>query len=101
MAKKAKIRWYPREWRKKLGWTLEKASGVSGIGLSYLSDLEKGRRRWNEDHLEALAHAYGIDAEDLLWNPDIGPPLWRIIKGMDPADQVQAAKILETFKKTG
>jgi transcriptional regulator with XRE-family HTH domain len=102
MAKKAKIQWYAREWRKKKGFSLEQAAGRASMAVSYLSDLEKGNRRWNQDHLDILSNAYGIDPEDLFWNPEKGPPLWRIIDGIKPEDQAQAAKILETFaKKTG
>lgn len=102
MAKKHKIRIFPREWRKKAGLNLEKASERLQMAVSYLSDLEKGKRRWNQDHLDAFASAYGIDAEDLFWNPEVGPPLWRIFNSIPAENQAQAAKILETFaKKTG
>lgn len=103
MAKKPKIQWYAREWRKKRGLTLEGAADrLDGMALSYLSDLEKGKARWNSDHLEAFAHAYGIDPEDLLWNPDAPAPLQVIINKIAKADRENAAKALEGFiKKAG
>lgn len=102
MAKKAKIRVYAREWRDHKKMTLEATAERAEMSVSYLHDLETGhpKKRWNVEHLEGLAHAFGIDPEDLLWNPLVGgPPLWRILKGIDPKDQAQAARILETFTK--
>lgn len=103
MAKRQKIQWYAREWRKKKELTLEAAAErLDGMALSYLSDLEKGKARWNSDHLEAFAFAYGIDPEDLLWNPNAPPPLWVVINKIAPADRDNAAKALAGFmKKTG
>lgn len=102
MAKKKRAEWYAREWRKQADMTLERASERSGIQVGYLSELEKGKKRWNEDHLAALAHAYGIDPEDLLWNPLVGRPLWRILRSLEPQYRDKAAQVLEVFmKKTG
>lgn len=103
MAKKPKTQWYARQWRKKKGLTLEEASArLDDMAISYLSDLEKGKARWNVDHLDAFAFAYGIEPEDLLWNPDAPPPLWVIINKIAPGERANAAKALEGFaKKTG
>lgn len=102
MAKKPKIQWFAREWRKKRELSLEKAAGRLNMAISYLSDLEKGNKRWNQDHLDAMAQAYGIEPEDLFWNPLGTPPLWVLWNKIAPADRDQAAKVLETFvKKTG
>lgn len=102
MAKRPKIQWFAREWRKKRELSLEKAAARLTMAVSYLSDLEKGKRRWNQDHLDAMALAYGIEPEDLLWNPDAPPPLWVVWNKIAPADRDQAAKVLEAFvKKTG
>lgn len=102
MAKKHPPRIFPREWRKSKGLNLERAAERIGMAVSHLSDLEKGKRRWNQDHLEAFARAYGIDWEDLFWNPEIGPPIWRIFNNIPAESREQAAKILETFaKRTG
>jgi transcriptional regulator with XRE-family HTH domain len=103
MAKKhTSPRIFLREWRQHRGYNLEKAAGILGMAVSYLSDLEKGNRRWNRDHLETFAMGYGIDWEDLFWNPEVGPPAWRIINNIAPEDRDQAINILKTFvKKTG
>lgn len=83
--------------------TLEQAAAAAKIAVSYLSDLERGRgkKRWNIDHLNILAKVYGIDPEDLFWNPKLGPPPWRVMKDLSPENLEHATKILETFKKTG
>ena len=102
MAKKQFPRIFPREWRKAAKLNLEEAAAELPMAVSYLSDLEKGKRRWNQDHLVAFARVYKIDWEDLFWNPEAGPPPWRVFQGLSPEDRDQAAKILGTFiKKTG
>ena len=104
MAKKPKVQWFAREWRKEKGLTLEQAASRAGMSAGYLSDLEKGHpdKRWNEDHLNALAFAYGIEPTDLLWNPKAPPPLWVVINKIALGDRDNAAKALAGFvKKTG
>ena len=102
MAKQKKVSWYAREWRKQAGLNLEEASERSGMSVGYLSDLEKGRKDWNERHLPALAYAYGVDPEDLLWNPLVGRPIWKILRSLGPENRDKAAQVLEILmKKTG
>jgi transcriptional regulator with XRE-family HTH domain len=102
MAKKQKIRWFAREWRKAAGLNLERAADRLSMAVSYLSDLEKGKRRFNQDHLEAMAEAYGTDPASLIMRDPSDPSgLWSIWDSIPAQDRPQAAKILETFKKTG
>lgn len=103
MAKKLmQVPWYAREWRKQAGLNLETAAERSGLSVGYLSDLEKGRKRWSEYHLAALANAYGCDPEDLLWNPLVGRPIWKILRSLGPEHRERAAQVLEILtKKTG
>lgn len=102
MAKKRKVLWYAREWRKQAGLNLEAAADRTGMSVGYLSDLEKGRKDWNERHLAALAYAYGIEPEDLLWNPLVGRPLWKVLRSLEPQYREKAAEVLAIFtKKTG
>lgn len=104
MAKKPKIRWFAREWRKHAGLNLERAADRLGMAVSYLSDLEKGKRRFNQDHLEAMADAYGTDPASLLMRDPSNPDaLWSIWDQIQPMQREQALRVLQTFagKKTG
>jgi len=103
MANKAKIRWFAREWRQHAGLTLERAADRLHMAVGHLSDLEKGKRRFNQDHLEAMADAYGCTPADLIIRNPVDPKgIWSIWDNISPPDRDQAAKVLETFiRKTG
>jgi transcriptional regulator with XRE-family HTH domain len=49
--------WYLKEWRKRAGLTLEGLADKVGTSAGQLSDLEKGKRRFNNDWLEKFAGA--------------------------------------------
>lgn len=96
MGKKQKIQWFAAEWRAFRRMTLEQAAESLATSAGYLSDLEKGKRRFNQDHLERMGDAYRCDWRAILvWNP--------LMDGEPPAsladDLPRAAKALEAFKK--
>ncbi len=101
MAKKRK--WFARQWRKHRHLTLEKAAERLHMAVGYLSDLEKGNRRWNQDHVEALAEAYNCEPADLLMrDPSDTRAIWTIWDQIEPTERETAARVLEGFvKKTG
>lgn len=105
MAKKADLRVFAREWRIKRELTLEKVAHRVGMSVSYLSDLEKGAggKRWNMDHIIALADAYGLDdPQDLFRHPDRQDPLLRLVNGLKGEDRDTAERILSALhRKTG
>lgn len=71
--------------RKSKGLTLEKLSDLlskHGLEISsqHLQRLEKGERRYNQDHVEALARAFNISQSELF--EEIKPPKEEINKGL-------------------
>lgn len=46
--------------RKKHGISLRKVAGEMGISPPYLSDLERGRRNWNENIVNKFNIALGL-----------------------------------------
>lgn len=103
MAKKSKHQWFAREWRKHRGLNLERAAERLKLSVGYLSDLEKGKKRWNQDHLEAMAMAYNCEPVDLLMrNPTDPKAIWTIWEQIAPTERPTAARVLEGFiKKAG
>ncbi len=107
MAKASK--WFARQWRKHRGLTLElaaeriKTAGRVKMTAGYLSDLEKGERRWNQDHVEALADVYNCEPADLLMrDPADTRGIWTIWDQIPATQRETAARVLEGFvKKTG
>lgn len=59
-----------REWRERRGWTLAEVSGLTGVSVSHLSLIERGRRE-PPPHLKVLiARSVGAAVSDLFPPPD-------------------------------
>jgi DNA-binding Xre family transcriptional regulator len=100
MAKKQKFRWFAREWRKHNNLNLEAAADRLGMSVGYLSDLEKGKRRFNQDHLEAMAEAYNCTPADLLMRDPTAPnSIWSIWDQIAPTERETAVRVLQGFVK--
>jgi transcriptional regulator with XRE-family HTH domain len=95
-------RWFLREWRTHRGYTLERLAEMVGMSVGYLSDLEKGKRRWNQDHLEAFATALQCEPADLIIRDPSDPDgIWSIWDQLKPAERQQVVEIAKTLKRTG
>jgi transcriptional regulator with XRE-family HTH domain len=105
MAKKRELRVYAREWRRARGLTLEEAAPKVGLSVSYLSDLEKGSggKRWNVDHIAALAEGYKLaDPRDLFRDPARQDPLLGLVEGLSGPERETAERVLSALhRKTG
>ena len=54
-----------RLWREQRGLTLSDLAARAGIALSYLSEIESGRKPGNSRAFQKLAKALGLDVNDL------------------------------------
>jgi transcriptional regulator with XRE-family HTH domain len=55
-----------RRLRAEAGWTLAQAAGAADVSVSYLSDIERGRRLPALDRLDRICAAYGVLVSDAL-----------------------------------
>lgn len=98
-------RFFLREWRKHRQLTQERLADRLGVSKQHISDLERGRRQYNQALLEAAAEALTCDPADLIMR-DPGAPeaIWSIWDQIPPVDRDQALKVLISFipdKKIG
>lgn len=63
-------RFYLKQWRQKRGLTQEEIADAIDTSKGYISQLERGDRRYNQDILEQLAGVLEIEPADLLRAPD-------------------------------
>lgn len=86
-------RTFLREWRIWKGLTLAALADTMDTNEGYLSEIENGKRRYNQDHLEAAASIIGVPVTYLLNRKP--PP-----KGeeLDYSDPDLAAHLMETLK---
>jgi transcriptional regulator with XRE-family HTH domain len=102
MAKRRFKRIFIREWRKTRRLTLEQLSdllqqrGQHDVGPSQLSMLERGKRGYTQQTLEAIADALRTDVASLLSvNPADGDPIWALWEQAKPNER---AIILEVAR---
>lgn len=55
-----------REHRKAQGWTLASIAGCTQTSVSFVSDLEHGRRKFALGNADAWASVLGLNVEDYL-----------------------------------
>lgn len=61
-----KLRQFIRAWRQFRGKSLDDLSGDTGISKGRLSEIERGKRRYNQDQIELIADALKCSLGDLL-----------------------------------
>jgi transcriptional regulator with XRE-family HTH domain len=61
-----------RALRQQRGWTLAQLAGRSGLALSTISKVERGRMSLAYDKFMQLAHGLGVDVGDLFGAPEQG-----------------------------
>lgn len=61
-----------RELRTKNKLTLKELSERSGISISFISDIENGRRNPSIEKLKSLANALGVSADEFLKDSSFG-----------------------------
>jgi len=86
-------RWRLREWRRHRGYTQERLAEMVGTSKGYLSDLERGNRRYNEEILNALADALRCEPFELL---SVDPEsefrsIWEALPKLSDADMKDIA----------
>jgi len=95
---------YLREWRKHRGLTQEQLASRLDTSKGYISDLERGVRRYNQDILESLAEALNCTPADfLIRDPSDPTGIWSAWDRALPGDKPRIAAVVEAMvgKKTG
>ncbi len=59
-----------RQFRQEKGWNFEELSRQTGISVSYLNEIEKGKKFPKTDNRKALANALGL-SEEFLLSPEL------------------------------
>ena len=94
-----KPRQYIREWRKFRALTQQALAERMGLARSYISHVEKGRRRYDQLFLEDAAEVLGCTPGDLIMrSPYDSEGLWLAWDQVDPVDRPVAAKMLRALK---
>lgn len=110
MADIPKRPWFLQAWRKKRGLSQEQLAEMVETSKGYISDLEKGDRRYNQDLLERFAAALQCQPRDLLAHPDVAEPppadseedlLRAEFRAASKARKEQILRVVKALKDTG
>lgn len=100
MGRTGRKQWFLKEWRKRRGYSQERLAEMIDTSKSYISELESGKRRYNQELIERLADALSCSPADLLAiDPEIA--LWSILTTLSDKQRRQLAAIAEAIKETG
>ena len=100
MAIRERQKWFLREWRRHRGLSQQKLADRLGTSKGHVSDLETGRLRYNQDHLEALADVLQCGPADLLMrNPLDSEAVWTIWEHIPEAKRDDALNILKALSE--
>jgi len=58
--------------RNEKDYTLKQLAQITGISISFISDIENGRRKPGLDNLEKLAVGLSVSASELIAEADVG-----------------------------
>ena len=59
-----------KEWRTHLNMTLEDVADAVGSNKGEISKIERGIKRYNEDHITKFCDAFGIEPFQLFFRPE-------------------------------
>lgn len=95
---------YLKQWRLHRGLSQQQLADRLESSKGYISDLERGVRRYNQDLLEALAFALMCEPADLLMrDPTKEDAIWSIWESVPDTERPRVIEMLKVFtgKKTG
>jgi transcriptional regulator with XRE-family HTH domain len=95
---------YLKQWRLYRGLSQQQLADRLESSKGYISDLERGVRRYNQDLLEALAYALMCEPADLLMrDPTKEDAIWSIWESVPETDRPKIIEMIKVFsgKKTG
>ena len=95
--------WFLKEWRHYRGLTQDQLSERIGVDKGYYSKMEGGKRRYNQDVLEALADVLDCHPGEILMRDPSKPrseadQALISLSQLSPEDIARVRKILEAFQ---
>ena len=92
--------WYAKEWIAHKGLRQSDIVARTPFNKGQVSEYVNGKRRWNQDVLEAFADAIGIEWDDLLRPPvSVKNELAEYIMRLDEKQKAQALKIIKALSE--
>lgn len=89
---------FMREWREFRGLSIEDVADLIKTSKGYLSDLERGVRRYNQTKLEQIARALNCAPGDLLsYDPNMLEPIAHLWARLSPEDRERFHRMMQAL----
>lgn len=99
---RGKHRTFIKAWREHRGLTQEQLGERVGVSHGYLSKIENGERRYNQEMLESIAEALNTDPASLLMRDPADPEgIWSVWENVPAVERTRAIEMLRVFTRTG
>jgi len=86
---------YLKQWREHRGFSQQGLADQIDTSKGYISDLERGKRRYNQDLLEMLADALNCEPADFfIRDPSDPSGIWSIWDKIPPADRPRIVAVI-------
>ena len=90
--------WYAKEWMTHKGLRQSDIVSRTSFNKGQVSEYMNGKRRWNQDVLEAFADAIGVDWGNLLRPPEaVENELADYVMAMDKKKQARALRVIKAI----
>ncbi len=93
-----------KQWREYRGLSQQRLAERLDTSKGYISDLERGKRRYNQDMLELLADALNCEPADILMRDPSDPSgIWSIWDAIPAIDRPRIVAVIKAMigNKTG
>jgi len=89
-----------RPWRLHKKMTQEELAEIVGMTKGHVSQLESGKQRYNQDHLEIIGSCFSIDPIELIARDPSEPENILVVWNRIPKeDRAIALRVLEQFSE--
>jgi transcriptional regulator with XRE-family HTH domain len=86
---------YLKQWREHRGLSQQRLAERIDTSKGYISDLERGKRRYNQDMLEMLADALNCEPADLLMRDPSDPSgIWSVWDGIPKTERPKIVAVI-------
>lgn len=87
-----------KELRKSRDWTQEHLAALSGLSVSFLSQLETGARQPSTETLTQLSSAFGVPVASLIDADNVGSDLPEMIDGLSKISESDRAALMTMMR---
>jgi len=89
---------YLKQWRQHRGLTQQRLADRVNLSKPFISEMERGKKGYSQETLEALAEALMCEPADLIMRDPTSPdPIWSVWDKVPATKRNDALRVLAAF----